>query len=74
MNLNEFIDAVDNLVREWATEPDELGQIMPRDQLSAIWEQVRNGAAFDLARMQRERDEALRQLHSFYINKRERKT
>jgi hypothetical protein len=60
MKLERFIDAVDNLVREWATEPNEIGELLPREQLQAIYEEVREQAVHDLAEAVRERDEATR--------------
>lgn len=60
MNFEGFIDAVDNLVREWATEPNELGELLPKDQLQAIFDEVREQAVYDLAEAVRAHDAATR--------------
>jgi hypothetical protein len=75
MNLDNFIHKVSELVRDWNTDAETrrvTGDI-PRGQLEAIYNAVRNGAAFDLATMQRERDEALAKMHAIYINQKPRK-
>lgn len=62
MTLPRFIAAVDNLVDQWRPLSDsEAGP--DRAALEAIYNEVRNSTAFELATAQRERDEALRQLH-----------
>ena len=58
MKLNEFIETVSGLVREWNVDPPAA-----TDKLSALYAEVRNSTAFELAEAQRQRDEALRQLH-----------
>jgi len=60
MKFDAFVDAVDNLVREWSTEPNELGELLPRDQLQAIYDDVREQAVHDLAEAVRARDAATR--------------
>jgi len=60
MKFDAFIDAVDNLVREWSTEPNEIGELLPRDQLQAIYDDVREQAVHDLAEAVRARDAATR--------------
>jgi hypothetical protein len=49
MNKEEFVEAVSNLVKEWATKPNELGEMLPRPQLEDIYHQVREQAVYDLA-------------------------
>jgi hypothetical protein len=62
MNLPTFIDAVDNLVVEWvkrtASAADE--PRLPREQLRAIYDEVREQAVHDLAEAVRARDHATR--------------
>ena len=40
---------------------------MPREQLKTIYNAVRNGAAYQLAVLQEQRDDALKKLHSKYV-------
>jgi hypothetical protein len=60
MNLETFISSVDNLVREWATEPNQLGELLPREQLKAIFNEVCEQAVHRLAEAVRARDSATR--------------
>jgi len=62
--LDSFIKAVDNLVREWATDEPKAGAI-PREQLRVIWEQVRDDTAFELASQM---EGACKMLHKHYLN------
>jgi hypothetical protein len=62
MTLDAFIASVDKLVCEWNGNKFEPNAI-PRIELAALYAEVRNSTAFELATAQRERDEALRQLH-----------
>jgi hypothetical protein len=48
MNLNEFIKAVDNLVRDWATDKPYRGAV-PRAQLGAIYNELCEQAVHDVA-------------------------
>ena len=66
MTFPEFVNAVDNLVREWNTDEGS-GRFVPRDALQAIWESTREQAVYDLAEMTRQRDEAMKQLHRRYL-------
>jgi hypothetical protein len=62
MKFEAFIQAVDGLVRDWKHDKLPSG-IIPSDQLKVIYNSVREGAVFELAEMQRQRDEAMAQLH-----------
>ena len=69
MSFEQFVGSVDNLVREWATDAEEqlaTGAI-PRAQLEAIYNEVRNSTAHQLAVMQEERDKAVIALHKHYL-------
>jgi hypothetical protein len=60
MTLLKFIEAVDKLA--FVPHPDR------HKQMRTIWEQVREGAAHELATMQQQRDAALCQLHKKYLH------
>jgi len=68
MKYQDFEKAVDKLVREWATDP-EMAQavgVIPREQLRAIFDEVRNSTAHELAEKQRLLDNAMIKLHKHY--------
>lgn len=67
MKFHQFVEAVSNLVREWATEPNELGELLPRKQLQAIYDELREQTVHDLAETVRQRDEAMKQLHKHHL-------
>lgn len=58
MSLDDFTETVTGMVAKW--HGDETNA---RARLAAIWTEVRNSTAFELATAQRERDEALAKLH-----------
>ena len=66
MTLTQFIYAVDNLVREWATDEPKPGAI-PRDQLRAIYHEVCEQAVKECADWQEQRDKALEAIHKHYL-------
>jgi hypothetical protein len=66
MKAAHFIKAVDNLVREWASEEPIPGAI-PRETLTQIFDQVREEAVHELAEAIRQRDEAMKRLHRKYV-------
>ena len=61
MSLDEFTERLIGMVSKWNCERSELPKV--KDKLAAIYAEVRNSTAFELATAQRERDEALRKLH-----------
>jgi hypothetical protein len=63
MKLNDFINAVDELVWQWETKDS----VTPRAELEAIFNKVRESAVHDLAEAIRQRDEAMELLHGHYL-------
>jgi hypothetical protein len=59
MKFEQFITHVDNLVREWVCDEPHAGAV-PREQLRAIYDDVREQAVHDLAETVRVRDRATR--------------
>jgi len=55
VTFDAFAKAVDKLVARWRPESKIHAQI-PRDALRAIWEQVRDDTAHDLAKRQERHD------------------
>jgi hypothetical protein len=68
MTCEQFVDSIDNLVREWATdaEIEVAAGAIPRAQLEAIYNEVRNSTAYELALAQEQLDSALAKLHKHY--------
>ena len=72
MTFGEFSTKVDDLVREWRSH------VLPRQQLEAIYLDVREEAIHGLAEtlrhtanLKKQRDEALKQLHGHLVRKTE---
>jgi hypothetical protein len=66
MTYPQFQAAVDNLVREWATDEPRAGAI-PREELRAIYHKVCEQAVKEVADWQEQRDKALEILHKHYL-------
>jgi hypothetical protein len=62
MSLDAFIEAVQSIVSKWQGGEDKPNTVH-RAMLEAIYAEVRNSTAFELATAQRQLDEALRRLH-----------
>jgi hypothetical protein len=62
MKRTEFIDAVSALVQQWNDEP-----AVVTGKLSAIYREVRNQTAHELAQAQTQLDEAMKKLHKHYL-------
>jgi hypothetical protein len=60
MKFPAFVKAIDNLVREWATDE-------PKAQLKVIFDEVRNGTAYELAQMQAKLDKLLPRYHKHLL-------
>jgi hypothetical protein len=63
MTLDDFVNKIEAIIND----ADHYDVKHDREKLRIIWEQVRNGAAFDLAKMQQQRDDAIKQLHKRYL-------
>jgi hypothetical protein len=66
MTSADFICAVDNLVREWASDEPRAGAV-PREQLRAIYHEVCEQAVKEVAEWQEQRDKALETIHKHYL-------
>jgi hypothetical protein len=68
MKLNEFIDAVEKLVITWQPEDLQAGATH-RGALTAIYAEMREQLAHDLAQAVSQREKAIAILHGYYTNK-----
>jgi len=68
MTVEQFIDAVNNLVKKWHPTDEQAGAT-PRNALATIYQQVREQAVHDLAQAIQQRDKAIERLHKHYIEK-----
>jgi hypothetical protein len=66
MKLKEFIAAIERLVVTWQPEDEQAGATRQR-ALAAIYAEMREEMAYDLAEAIRLRDEALKQLHRHHL-------
>jgi hypothetical protein len=66
MKLHEFIAAIESMVRTWQPEDEQAGATRQR-ALAAIYAEMREEMAHDLAEAMRVRDEALKQLHKHHL-------
>jgi hypothetical protein len=67
MKFPAFVDAIAHLVKEWAIPPNEIGELLPREQLKVIYDEVRNSCAHELAEALEQRDQAMIKLHKRYL-------
>ena len=67
MTFPQFIEAVDKLVLQWPAGDAFDPRGIPRQQLQAIYDDVREQGVHDIAELQRQRDEAMRKLHKRYL-------
>jgi hypothetical protein len=65
-DFDRFVNDVDNLVREWASDEPKAGAV-PRDALRFIYDRVREQAVHDIADWQKQRDKAMEALHKQYL-------
>jgi hypothetical protein len=66
MTYTQFVHAVDNLVREWATDEPRTGAV-PREKLRSIYHEVCEQAVKEVAEWQEQRDKALEVIHKHYL-------
>jgi hypothetical protein len=69
MSFEQFVGSIDKLVWKWSGA-EHGDSITPRDALKAIYDEVRNSTAYQLAQMQSERDKAVIALHKHYTKER----
>ena len=65
MKLEEFITAIETMVLEWQPEDPQAGATH-RGALTAIYSEMREQMAHDLAEAVRQREKALALLHGHY--------
>jgi len=58
MKFDDFTETLNGMVSRWNGKPADV-----RVALAALYSEVRNSTAFELAKAVEQRDEALRQLH-----------
>jgi hypothetical protein len=68
MKLNEFITAIENMVVTWQPQDEQAGATH-REALAAIYTEMREQVAHDLAKAIQQRDEAMTLLHRKYLGK-----
>ena len=69
MNFNQFVVAVNNLVRDWHPGPNSTlpTGVIPRTELERIYNDVREQVVKECADWQEHRDKALALIHSSYV-------
>jgi hypothetical protein len=65
-DFERFVDDVNNLVREWASDEPKAGAI-PREALRFIYDGIRERAVNDVATWQEQCDKAMEALHKHYL-------
>lgn len=66
MSFEQFVGSIERMVLKWQPEDPQAGATH-RLALRAIYDEVRNSTAFQLATMQQQRDDAMATLHKHYV-------